>query len=186
VSGPPEDLARVLEPGEVILWQGRPRPGRLARKALPSVLFGLPWTAFALLWTALASTPLLSERQAGLSLGGSLCFPLFGLPFVLVGFSLLGAPLWEARRARRTRYLVTDRRVVLLELGQTDSARSLLPAELGGLELRPHRDGSGDLVLLREVEQDSDGDSHTEEIGLWGVEDVKSVHDLVQALSRAR
>jgi hypothetical protein len=171
----------VLEPGEVILWEGRPRPGRFVVRALPTALFGLPWTVFSLVWTVLASIPLLSGEAFHSGLAAAICFPLFGVPFVLIGFALLGAPLWEAARARRTRYLVTDRRVVLLELGR--SVRSLRAAELGSLEWRPRADGSGDLVLTREVDRDSDGDAHTQEVGLWGIEDVKAVHDLVRTLA---
>ena len=44
-----------LRQGEKLRWVGQPRPGRMARQALPIVLFGIPWTAFALFWMAMAS-----------------------------------------------------------------------------------------------------------------------------------
>ena len=44
-------------------------------------------------------------------------FPLFGLPFVMVGVGMLSSPFWLRRRAKRTCYALTDRRAILWEAG---------------------------------------------------------------------
>ena len=55
----------------------------------------------------------------------SICFPLFGLPFVLIGLGMLTAPHWAKRKALRTAYAVTDRRGEAQEIlrAMTDKAR---------------------------------------------------------------
>ena len=44
-----------LDGDEKITWVGMPIPSRVALKALPLVMFGIPWTAFALFWMCGAS-----------------------------------------------------------------------------------------------------------------------------------
>src|SRR6478609_3430837 len=91
-----------LRPSEVLAWSSSPRPGRMALRALPLVLFGIPWTAFALFWIAGASGFKMPDFSHGFGF-----FPLFGVPFVLIGFGMLTSPYWMRRKARRTAYVVT-------------------------------------------------------------------------------
>src|SRR3712207_4913094 len=102
-----------LRDREHLVWAGQPRPSRVMRSAIPIVLFGIPWTAFAIFWMVVASGMLFG----GFGGGGPgpfgaffSCFPLFGLPFVLVGLGMLSSPFWMYRRAKRTCYAVTDQR----------------------------------------------------------------------------
>src|SRR4249920_574247 len=44
-----------LDGGERLLWSGTPAPGAAARRALPAVLVGIPFTAFAAFWIIMAS-----------------------------------------------------------------------------------------------------------------------------------
>ena len=98
-SGLPADLdARVrseMRDGEQLLWVGQPRPGRFARQAIPLVLFGIPFTAFAVFWMVVTSSALLFGGFANnVGPGGfgwffAACFPLFGLPFMLIGLGML-------------------------------------------------------------------------------------------------
>src|SRR5688572_1960017 len=84
-----------LRDGERLVWVGQPHPGRASRAGIPMVLFGIPWTAFALFWMAGASGMLFGGFGNGgpPGFGGFLaCFPLFGIPFVLIGIGLLTSP----------------------------------------------------------------------------------------------
>ncbi|MEZ5796022.1 MAG: hypothetical protein R3D63_00080 [Paracoccaceae bacterium] len=102
----PEGWEGILTPGERILWQGRPEPGIDWRGLVGGrMLFGLVFAGFALFWMAMAFS---MTRQAPGGLG--LLFPLFGLPFLLVGVQMAGGHLWlDARRRRGTHYTLTDR-----------------------------------------------------------------------------
>ena len=83
-------------------------------------LFGIPVVAYALLWIGDGGT-----RQSD---DGSLLFSLFGLPFLILGLSLLSAPVRTYERSLRTLHIQTDRRLFICVAGEEISFR-LLPVE---------------------------------------------------------
>ncbi len=95
----------LLAPGETILWQGRPVAGIDWRSLWDGrTPFGLIFAGFALFWITMA------RRMTGDDGGVLSLFPLFGLPFLLVGLYLaFGRLLWEAHARARTHYTLTDR-----------------------------------------------------------------------------
>ena len=192
----PDDLdARVrseLEDGEQLLWVGQPRPNRFARMTLPIVLFGLVWTAFSLFWIAVASWMVFFKaapgvNNAGWRIGGLFaCFPLFGIPFVLIGLGMLSTPLLLRRRAKRTFYALTDRRAILWEAGAFSSVavRSYRPATLKKMYRRDYNDGSGNLVFEETLAVQNTGSRgrrlSTQSHGFMGIDNVHEVEQLVR------
>lgn len=198
-SLPPELEARVraeLSGGEQLLWVGQPRPSRFARQGIPLVLFGIPWTAFALFWMGCASMPLLGWAGGGRNLapGGGpgawfggffACFPLFGVPFVLIGLWMLTSPYWLRRKAKRTFYALTDRRAILWEPGWFGSGevRSYGPNQLTKTIRKDLSDGGGDLVFeeIVTVNRNSDGPTtSTTRHGFMGIDNVRGVEELLR------
>jgi hypothetical protein len=189
-SLPPELDARVrseLGDGERLLWVGQPRPGRFARSAIPIVLFGIPWTAFALFWMATASGVWFGGFKGAGGVGALFaCFPLFGLPFVLVGLGMLSSPYWLWRRAKRTCYALTDRRAILWQAGWFGSVevRSYSPAELTRISRTEHADGSGDLVFEEVLSLGRDSDGHrttrTTRHGFMAISNVREIEELLR------
>ncbi len=89
----------ILDPGEKILWQGRP-DGQVAFKIghIFTFIFGLFFAGFAVFWMVMAS-------QAG----GF--FWMFGLIHFGVGVSLsIGPPFYSAWKRRHTWYSLTNKR----------------------------------------------------------------------------
>ncbi len=89
---PAEVEERVLgevEPGESVVWVGRPASGRFFLSMLPVLVFGVPWTAFSLFWVVMA----IAASPPGAM---AIIFPLFGLPFVAIGAGMLGGALLGA------------------------------------------------------------------------------------------
>lgn len=170
-----------LHPFERIVWSSAPRPARLARRTLPTVLFGIPWTAFAIFWIAGASGFKMPDFSHGAGL-----FPLFGVPFVLIGFGMLSSPYWAARKAAPSAYVVTNERVIIFESGVFGAVtiRSFLPHQLAEIRRVQLPNGSGDLILDKEVTTDSEGSRSTTDIGFFGIPDVKGVEMMVLALAR--
>lgn len=166
-------VANEIRAPERITWMAQPRAGRLARQTIPIVLFASFWTAFSCYWLvgalgAVTQGPTGYERL----------FPLFGLPFLLIGLGMLSSPLWALRRARRTVYLVTDRRIVIIEGGPRGARiRALEPAQIARLERRQRPDGSGDLLVFC-LGQTPD----RTQLGFYGVPDIRRVEELVLAL----
>lgn len=152
VSALPQELRdRVrgeLRAGERLLWIGQPLPGRAFWSALPIILFAIPWTAFAVFWVA--SAVWMTGRAPGGGIGALFsCFPLFGVPFILIGLAMLSTPLWAWRQAAHTCYALTDQRAILWEGRWYSGAevRSYGPPDLTRLVRIERSDGSGDLVF---------------------------------------
>jgi hypothetical protein len=198
---PPEKQSRVdaeLDTGEQLLWVGEPSPGRFMRMSLPILLVGIPFFGFALFWVVMAS------GMGFLAIGGDqdltgpgvfglfACFPLCGLPFLLIGLAMLTSPFWMARLARKTFYAVTDRRAILWSAGWWGSVtvRSFRPGDMTELQRVEFADGSGDLIF-REFYTWSPG-SHNHaghyhgghyqrnRLGFFGIERVRDVEAIIR------
>jgi hypothetical protein len=97
-----DQWAGLLEPGEEILWQGRPDPGfALKLSNILLAIFGFFFASFALFWMAMA-------YQSG---GG---FWMFGLLHFTVGLGFaLSSVFWPTFRRRRSWYTLTNRRAFI-------------------------------------------------------------------------
>jgi len=178
-----ERVERELEPGERIEWLGMPIPRFFTPMATAVFLFGIPWTAFALFWTVAAG---LGSTLLQGGLGPFTLFPLFGIPFVLIGLGMLSSPLWAYRKAGKTVYLITDRRAITFDGGWSMTIRSYPPAKLQDVFRREKSDGSGDVIIARRAWRDSDGDRHMEELGFLRITDAKAVEDILKRLAAKR
>lgn len=171
-----------LAPGERTVWTGQPRPGRFVLRGLPLFLFAIPWTAFAVFWIAGASGfqfPPDFSKPPGY-------FPLFGVPFVLIGLGLLSSPFWRMRAAKRTIYLLTDRRAVIFSSSAWGklSIESYPPGRLQNLSRNQWPDGSGDLVFEQVSVPGSRNHTRLEDQGFLAIRDVKFVEEMVRKLAQ--
>jgi hypothetical protein len=167
-----------LSSGERVIWIGKPNPSRMALRTVPIVLFGIPWTVFALFWTWGASGFQLPNFNEGFNL-----FPMFGIPFVLVGLGMLSSPFWVMRSAKMTVYVLTNSRAIICENGISTTIRSFSPERLGDLQRKQRADGSGDLIFGRELTRYANGKSRLTEHGFLAIADVKAVEDMVRQLA---
>lgn len=172
-------LRSELQSDETLHWVGQPDPGKYMKSGFALWLFFVPWTAFALFWIAGASGFKLPKFDSGESL-----FPLFGLPFLLIGLAGLSAPFWMRRQARSIIYAVTNKRALSIEGAKSFTVKSYWPADLSGTARKENPDGSGDLILHTEHYRDSDGDRRSREHGFLSIQNVREVERLVEALRR--
>lgn len=93
----------ILLPGERLLWQARPAADiRLADFISVRLPFGLVFAAFAVFWITAAFA---MTRQSG----GFDVFPLFGVPFFVVGlYMAIGVPIWDAYERAHSWYALSD------------------------------------------------------------------------------
>ena len=188
---PPAAAALVraeLRSGERMTWAGQPLPGRFARKAILPMLFAIPFTAFAIFWISAATAGTSHVRSYGGGDGFAHAFnffPLFGLPFLLVGLGMLTSPYWMYRRARRVVYALTDQRAIIFDAGfwNRTTVRSFDPQSLHDLRRNQGGDGSGDLVFDREWGARTRNGQQATDIGFLAIPDVKRVEDLVRTLA---
>lgn len=183
------ELRAQLERGERLLWTGHPFPNRILLAAFPIYFFAIPWTAFSLFWEVMALSPWLAlrgqEEVTTIQTALGIVFPLFGLPFIAIGFSMLGKPFLMAAKAKRTIYGLTDRRAIIVTFDEkkTKEIESYGYEKIGSeIERKERTDGSGSLYFAFKRTVDSDGDPKTERKGF---EEIPSVREVENKLRRA-
>jgi hypothetical protein len=136
-----------LDPGERVLWAGQPRQGIFLRSSDWGLIpFSLMWGGFAIFWETTAVSSM--WRGKGVPLMFSIFFPLFGVPFVLVGlYFIFGRFFVDAWLRRRIWYGITDRRALIIITGSNRKVTSFDLRSIGEVNFLQHSDGSGSLVF---------------------------------------
>jgi hypothetical protein len=169
--------------GEAILWAGRPSASRTFLVSLLIWPFAIPWTAFSLGWMWMALGGWLSGKPSPSTTHTimGVVFPLFGLPFVLVGLGMMAAPFLAWRWARKTVHVIGDKRIVSLTVGRKLKVKTYPIGTVVRTERTESRNGSGTLKVVTGVKRDSDGDKvETTEV-FYGIPDVRKVERLLMA-----
>ncbi|MBX7219748.1 MAG: hypothetical protein K1Y36_07365 [Blastocatellia bacterium] len=170
-------VAREMRPGEQLLWVGNAAPLAHLLPTIPLVLFGIPWTGFALFWTAGAA----GFRIPDLSRGWvHLLFPLWGIPFILIGLGMLTSPLWAWRKALKTLYAVTSQRIIIFEKGWQLNVTSYTREQIVGLSRSEKEDGSGNLYFAEKDDRPTDSSTRKPKVGMYGIKDVLMVENLIR------
>lgn len=168
-----------LDSGERLLWAGKPAPQGAAIGALPMTLFGLLFAGFAAFWIWAAAGGMSRSSGGGFSGPGAL-FPLFGIPFLLVGLGMIFGPLWAFLGARNTIYAVTDRRAMIVTGSRTKSVRSFTRDEIGEITRVERPDGTGSLMFASVSRTSSKGHISVSRVGFEGIPDVRRVEQLIR------
>jgi hypothetical protein len=177
-----------LQPGESLYWTGVADPRRTALMALPASLFGVPFAGFAVFWISSAyhATSAMTRSSSNSFTRGFAVFPLFGLPFLLVGLGVILAPLWVYLKGLSTVYAVTNQRVMVITGGNTHSVKSVTPADIVSVDHRERPDGSGDVVIVTTAQARTNNSVSQVKVGLFGVSNVKEVARQVMNLHTQR
>ena len=179
----PPAIQNELDAGERILWTAQPDAARLKQRALGTAAIGVLALAFMLFWLWGASTPLRTQLGRGVSPdSNAIIFPACGLIGLAFAVLLMLAPWLEGAKAPRTFYALTDKRALIVIEGGRTQVKSVAPSEFS-LQRNDNSDGRGDLVLKREVS--GGGRNRTvEEIGFFGIENVREVERLARELAQ--
>lgn len=165
---------RQIDPGERLLWSGTPSPGEAASAALPGTLIGVPFTAFAAFWMWSAWS--IAPHAAG----PFRFFPLFGIPFMVIGLGMVLAPLWASLRARNTVYALTERRALIIVDGVGGGISSYARADMGELTRTERVDGRGSVFFAIRTSTTSRGFVKHTRVGFIGIPDVRNVERLIR------
>jgi hypothetical protein len=137
-------LSPQLDSGERLLWSGQPRGGiRLRGQDALLIPFSLLWGGFAIFWEfmALKATAKAPGPMAGV-------FPLFGLPFVVIGLYLIfGRFFVDAKIRARTYYGVTNERIIIISGLFSQQTKSLQLRNLSEVSHTQRSDGSGTITF---------------------------------------
>lgn len=174
-------LRAELKSGETVAWTGQPSPSRYMKDAFKLWFFFIPWTAFSLFWMAGAAGFGMPSFEDGWSL-----FPLFGLPFVLIGIAGLSSPYWLRRKAAHIVYALTNRRALIFSGKSTVTVKSFPIEDISNIERTERADGYGDLIFNKESYRDSDGDQRTRSQGFLAIAEVRRVNQMLENLAAGR
>ena len=177
-----------LQSGESLYWTGTADPARAALSVLPAAIFGIPFAGFALFWmnTAFHATSAFHKSSNNAFTKSFTVFPLFGLPFLLIGLGIVLAPLWAYLKGRSTVYAVTNQRVMIISGGSNVSVKSYTPADILNVEHRERPDGSGDIMIQTTGTMRTNNSVSQIKVALLGVPNVKQVAQQVLALHSQR
>jgi hypothetical protein len=133
-----QEISRLLEPGESLLWAGKPRQGLFLRPSdvvvAPITLF---WAGFVIAW-----------EIGVLSSGPQAAFWLWGVPFVIVGLYItVGRFFVDARSRAKTYYALTNRRIVIASGLFVHTIHSLPLRTLSHISVVERKDGTGTILL---------------------------------------
>lgn len=169
---PPPGWEGILDPGERILWQGRPAPGIVltAGNAF-AFLFGLGFAGFALFW-------MIGAAKAGAG------FWAFGLIHFSVGLGMAaGALLWAPYRRRYTWYTLSDQRAfIATEMPHKGKALNSYPVTPQTV-LRL-ADGAPGNVWFAEETRRGKNRTYTVDIGFERIADADHVYRLMRDIQR--
>lgn len=160
-EGPP-GLTALLDPGERVLWTGRPEISGLVP---PLTFVGLVALEAGVL--ALAAWALFEGEW----LRAVLALVVSQIPTAYV--------LWQARVPSRRLHVLTDRRVLTLEAGRLIAQDT--PVTMPVVELRPRGPRHGDIVFRWKVERREKGGTTRTPEGLFGLPDAAAVAERLRA-----
>jgi len=140
-------LAGLLEPGETVTWSAQPRPYVYILRGLPAIAYGITWSVLGAFWYHGA---MLAPWDGWWKL-----VPILSVPFILAGLSFFLAPIRLGAQARRTWYVVTDRRVFIAELPahHPPKVRVFSPHELAPPLAVKRLDGLHNLILTHRAQE---------------------------------
>ncbi len=141
-----------LLPDERIAWTGRPKPGfSFVPGEFAKSCFGCIYGGFALFWMIMAGGVALFGSNAGGQRPTdivSVLFPLFGLPFFLIGLWLaIGTAVTRTLRRKRTAYAITNRRLITVRGGNNRQVETINLERIEETSMSEYTDHSGSISL---------------------------------------
>jgi hypothetical protein len=171
-----EEAVRREARGELVRWSGRPSAWRTFVRVSGLLPMGIGWTAAALTGLgALLINQLPNVLGPPPDWSGAIvvgAFALFLVVFVLIGVFQMLFPFLQAWYARRTVYALTDKRLITLCEGWKTHVETVRPGHIHDIECRERRDGSGDLRLTIDPDEEWD-------LRLVGIPEVRKLEGML-------
>jgi hypothetical protein len=194
MTDPNSSLARVLAPGERLLWSGRPRQGFVLRPIdILLIPFSLVWAVIPVTFiaTALKDRSFVVNDAKPAMLGFTIIPLVFCLFAVYLIFGRFIAD-WYYRSG--VTYGITDRRAIISETKLIKRVQSINPGALRALRLDEMPDGTGTILLTEEssispfMRSGGFGSMHAalgQPPQFFRVQDAKRAYGLLSEASRA-
>jgi hypothetical protein len=166
-----ERIEALLEPGERLLWHGRPDTNRLVRRQYGWCFFAGAFFALSLIWA-------FASWQRGTAIG-----PFVGLLFAALGLAVAIGQAREIIYARTTRYFVSDRRAAIVKGPRQKIAESYAADEIGSIEIEPADETLSDVRFSRGPRLRGYRGIANDRAGFYGVADAERARRALETLA---
>ena len=172
--------APYLDPGEELLWEGRPNTGlRFKASDIFLSLFGVVFGGFALFWIFMAAS-----IGSGAPGAISTAFPLFGLPFLVIGAYLaVGRYFWDSYVRGKTVYALTSKRGIIARSAFGRSLKSYPIRRSTEIEYQPGEEAT---IYFGKDEKRGKNGTYTVKRGFEYFEGGDKVYRLMRAIQQGR
>ena len=142
----PETFRGELLQNEKVLWSGQPDTSVIFSSSdIFQIPFSLLWGGFALFWEYSVVTQVATSPAAGFA---SIIFPLFGIPFVLMGlYFIFGRFFYKNFKKKRTYYAVTDKRILILTTLFGKRCNAVFINTIPAIQKSIQSNGTGSLIF---------------------------------------
>jgi hypothetical protein len=184
-------LHTELLPGESALWTGQPlRKVVFHRGDWFAIPFSLMWGGFAIFWEYGASGHSGQSNHAPSS--PISFFTIWGIPFIVIGqYMIWGRFFYAAWKKSRTCYAVTNKRILVLNIGGNRKLTDGYIDRLSSVTLTNQKDGVGTIEFAPEPERQSSWgssrrggismDIDLSRLAFFDIPDAKSVYQMIQS-----
>jgi hypothetical protein len=148
--------------------------------------FAILWTVFAVFWVVFAYKMTSHDRVSGESL--AYIFPLFGVPFIFVGFGMFLAPFIAYYKSKNILYAITSKRAFALQFGKKEIIKSYPFSEFKEeIEIDRNKDGTGSIFFAKRLEKGMHGKMVMRKKGFEYIKEIEKVEDkLRHALDKSK
>lgn len=179
-----DTVERELDSDEKLLWSGVPDSRRMMLPAIPVFLFGLGWNAFMINFIYMWNSGQPNVQGPGGLFGmQGILGNMFFIPFIAIGLGTLATPFWMFLSARNTAYGISDRRVLIVTQNWSRKVQSFFPKDLSEIQRIERKNGTGDLILGRQITAQSESTPNFGMFRLSGIENVRTVEKIVRELA---
>lgn len=168
-----ERVEKELEPGELVEWLGLRLPHYFKPSQILSFMLGILWTGFSIFWT------LELARQID-----PIIAILIGISFTLAGLAILYAVIIYAHlKPRKTIYLITNNRAIIIEEWWGRIIQSFYPDHLQDIYCREKKNGIGDVIITCRAIRESKFIAQSERLGFLRIKGPKEVEKKLKKLA---
>jgi hypothetical protein len=186
-------LQDELLPEEQILWSGQPDASVIFTKAdAIRIPFSLLWGGFACFWEYMALGGVRGMNLHNSPDAIATIFPLFGIPFVLMGlYFVFGRFFYKRYMKLRTYYVLTNKRVLAFTGKDARKLRAVRLDTLSNIEKNIDPSGFGTVIFGNKSPMAFFDDSGMEffnrqygepTMAFFGIREARQVYDIANRL----
>jgi hypothetical protein len=167
-------LTEELGPGESVLWQGAPSPAWMAQTALTPFLFGVVMCLGLAAWLSISS----------LTIGNGVLLCLFGIPGFVFVILLILSPVLLYKRAKSMRYVVTNKRIIVVNNIKSGKSVSFYPGEIRLIERSGPINGKGNVGFEPAISKIESELFTSQQVHMIGVDNPRGAELAIRSIAQ--